>query len=93
VSTSALPPHQPRGTLTRSRYFSANYAIIVGLLSVYSLLTSPLLLIGLVFLIGGFIGINRFCECLRRASVASCATSLRVSFDCGTALHRPPEGS
>ncbi|CAK9786053.1 unnamed protein product [Cutaneotrichosporon oleaginosum] len=42
------------------RYFSANYAIIVALLSVYSLLSSPLLLIALVFLIGGFIGINRF---------------------------------
>ncbi|GMK54723.1 hypothetical protein CspeluHIS016_0113090 [Cutaneotrichosporon spelunceum] len=42
------------------RYFSANYAIIVALCTVYALITSPVLLIGLVFLIGGFIGVSRF---------------------------------
>lgn len=43
-----------------SRYFSANYAIVVALLGVYSLLTNPLLLIALAFLIGGFLAIGRF---------------------------------
>ncbi|WRT70684.1 uncharacterized protein IL334_007682 [Kwoniella shivajii] len=42
------------------RYFSANYAIVVALLAVYSLISNPLLLIALGFLIGGFLGINRF---------------------------------
>lgn len=42
------------------RYFSANYAIVVALLGVYSLLTNPLLLVALGFLIGGFLGISRF---------------------------------
>ncbi|RSH77398.1 uncharacterized protein EHS24_003361 [Apiotrichum porosum] len=42
------------------RYFSANYAVIVALLAVYSLITNPLLLIALGFLIGGFLGISRF---------------------------------
>jgi uncharacterized membrane protein len=46
--------------LTNSRYFSANYAIVVALLGVYSLLTNPLLLIALGFLIGGFLAIGRF---------------------------------
>jgi len=43
-----------------SRYFSANYAIVVALLGVYSLLTNPLLLVALGFLIGGFLAISRF---------------------------------
>lgn len=43
-----------------SRYFSANYAIVVALLGVYSLLTNPLLLVALGFLIGGFLAIGRF---------------------------------
>ncbi|KAK4683770.1 PRA1 family protein 1, partial [Tremellales sp. Uapishka_1] len=42
------------------RYFSANYACLVGLLAVYSLLTNPLLLVALGFLIGGFLSIGRF---------------------------------
>ncbi|ODN82923.1 hypothetical protein L202_01171 [Cryptococcus amylolentus CBS 6039] len=42
------------------RYFSANYAIVISLLAVYSLITNPLLLISLGFLIGGFLAINRF---------------------------------
>jgi hypothetical protein len=46
--------------LTRSRYFSANYAIVVALLAVYSLLTNFLLLISLGFLIGGFLAISRY---------------------------------
>lgn len=47
-----------------SRYFSANYAIVVALLGIYSLITNPLLLISLAFLIGGFLAINRFCKSL-----------------------------
>jgi hypothetical protein len=43
-----------------SRYFSANYAIVVALLGVYSLLTNFLLLVALGFLIGGFLAISRF---------------------------------
>ncbi|GAA5844625.1 hypothetical protein JCM11251_002127 [Rhodosporidiobolus azoricus] len=43
-----------------TNYFSGNYIFLVLLLAVYSLLTNPLLLIALAFLIGGFIGINRF---------------------------------
>ncbi|KAL7422909.1 Prenylated Rab acceptor 1 [Cryptotrichosporon argae] len=42
------------------RYFSANYAVVIALLAVYSLLTNPLLLVALGFLIGGFLSINRF---------------------------------
>jgi hypothetical protein len=49
-----------REELIHSRYFSANYAIVVALLGVYSLLTNPLLLIALGFLIGGFLAIGRF---------------------------------
>jgi hypothetical protein len=45
-----------------SRYFSANYAIVIALLAVYSLLTNILLLFAGAFLIGGFIAINRFGE-------------------------------
>ncbi|GAA6032286.1 hypothetical protein JCM8097_008099 [Rhodosporidiobolus ruineniae] len=41
-------------------YYSGNYIFLVLLLAVYSLLTNPLLLIALAFLIGGFIGINKF---------------------------------
>ncbi|WOO79325.1 PRA1-like protein [Vanrija pseudolonga] len=42
------------------RYFSANYVIIIALLAVYSLITNPVLLIALGFLIGGFFLISRF---------------------------------
>ncbi|WVN89705.1 uncharacterized protein L203_104935 [Cryptococcus depauperatus CBS 7841] len=42
------------------RYFSANYAIVVFLLGIYSLVTNALLLMSLGFLIGGFLAINRF---------------------------------
>jgi hypothetical protein len=44
----------------RSRYFSANYAIIVAIMALWSLLTNPLLLIALGFVIGGFLAIGRF---------------------------------
>ncbi|KAK1923093.1 putative ER to Golgi transport-related protein [Papiliotrema laurentii] len=44
------------------RYFSANYAIVVALLAVYSLLTNFLLLISLGFLIGGFLAISRYVQ-------------------------------
>ncbi|GAA5857883.1 hypothetical protein JCM8547_006016 [Rhodosporidiobolus lusitaniae] len=41
-------------------YFSGNYIFLVLLLAVYSLLTNPLLLIAIGFLVGGFIGIQKF---------------------------------
>lgn len=43
-----------------SRYYSANYAVVVALLAVYSLISNPLLLLSLGFLIGGFLAISRF---------------------------------
>ncbi|THV02432.1 prenylated rab acceptor PRA1 [Dendrothele bispora CBS 962.96] len=43
-----------------TRYFSGNYVLIIALLAVYAILSSPLLLIALVFLVGGFAAINRF---------------------------------
>ncbi|KAF6763096.1 prenylated rab acceptor PRA1 [Ephemerocybe angulata] len=43
-----------------TRYFSGNYLLIVALLAVYAVLTNWLLLISLVFLVGGFAAINRF---------------------------------
>lgn len=45
-----------------TRYFSGNYTLIVAALAVYSIIASPLLLISLVFLFGGFAAINRFEE-------------------------------
>lgn len=49
-----------------SRYFSANYAVVVALLAVYSLLTNITLLFALGFLIGGFLAIGRFGEYCKR---------------------------
>ncbi|PVG00374.1 prenylated rab acceptor PRA1 [Serendipita vermifera] len=43
-----------------TRHFSGNYLVIIGSLAVYALLTNTTLLIALIFLIGGFIGINKF---------------------------------
>jgi len=43
-----------------TKYFSGNYGLIVAVLAVYALITSPLLLIALGFLVGGFAAINRF---------------------------------
>ncbi|CEH16333.1 Prenylated rab acceptor 1 [Ceraceosorus bombacis] len=43
-----------------TRHFSGNYAVVVGILTVYGLITSPLLLIAVGFLVGGFVLINRF---------------------------------
>jgi len=43
-----------------TRYFSGNYLLIVAILAVYALITDRLLLISLVFLVGGFTLINRF---------------------------------
>ncbi|KAH0827383.1 prenylated rab acceptor PRA1 [Lanmaoa asiatica] len=43
-----------------TRYFSGNYTLIVLVLAVYALITSPLLLISLAFLFGGFAAINKF---------------------------------
>jgi len=45
-----------------TRYFSGNYTLIVAALAVYSIIASPLLLLSLVFLFGGFAAINRFEE-------------------------------
>ncbi|KAG1776930.1 prenylated rab acceptor PRA1 [Suillus placidus] len=43
-----------------TRYFSGNYTLIVAALAVYSIIASPLLLLSLIFLFGGFAVINRF---------------------------------
>ncbi|KZV74435.1 prenylated rab acceptor PRA1 [Peniophora sp. CONT] len=43
-----------------TRYFSGNYGLIVAALAVYALITSPLLLIALGFLVGGFAAINKW---------------------------------
>ncbi|KIP04198.1 hypothetical protein PHLGIDRAFT_93769 [Phlebiopsis gigantea 11061_1 CR5-6] len=43
-----------------TRYFSGNYGLIVAALGVYALLTNPLLLIAMGFLVGGFAAINKF---------------------------------
>ncbi|KAI0790813.1 prenylated rab acceptor PRA1 [Abortiporus biennis] len=43
-----------------TRYFSGNYGLIVAALAVYAMLTNPLLLIAMGFLVGGFTAINKF---------------------------------
>ncbi|TFK25173.1 prenylated rab acceptor PRA1 [Coprinopsis marcescibilis] len=43
-----------------TRYFSGNYLLIIALLAVYAVLTNWLLIISLIFLVGGFILINKF---------------------------------
>lgn len=43
-----------------TRHFSGNYAVIVLLLTVYGMIMDTLLLVALVFLVGGFWAINRF---------------------------------
>ncbi|KAH7929835.1 prenylated rab acceptor PRA1 [Leucogyrophana mollusca] len=43
-----------------TRYFSGNYSLIVAVLAVYALLTSPLLIFAVIFLFGGFAAINKF---------------------------------
>ncbi|KAF8919852.1 prenylated rab acceptor PRA1 [Mucidula mucida] len=43
-----------------TRYFSGNYGLIIAILAVYALISNPLLLIALGFLVGGFAAINRF---------------------------------
>ncbi|KAI5449997.1 Prenylated Rab acceptor 1 [Naganishia albida] len=43
-----------------TRYFSGNYGVVIAILAVYALLTNPLLLIALGFLIGGFAAINKY---------------------------------
>jgi len=43
-----------------TRYFSGNYVLIIAMLAVYALITNPLLIIALGFLVGGFTAINRF---------------------------------
>jgi len=43
-----------------TRYFSGNYMLIILALAIYAIITQPLLLIALIFLVGGFAAINRF---------------------------------
>ncbi|WVR09595.1 hypothetical protein IAU60_006667 [Kwoniella sp. DSM 27419] len=43
-----------------TRHFSGNYLVVIAVLSIYALLTNPLLLIAIGFLAGGFAAINRF---------------------------------
>ncbi|KAF9222771.1 prenylated rab acceptor PRA1 [Gyrodon lividus] len=43
-----------------TRYFSGNYTLIVLVLAVYAIITSPLLLFSIAFLFGGFAAINKF---------------------------------
>jgi len=43
-----------------TRYFSGNYTLIALVLAVYAVITSPLLLIAVAFLFGGFALVNKF---------------------------------
>jgi len=43
-----------------TRYFSGNYLLIILGLAIYAIIMKPILLIALVFLVGGFVAINRF---------------------------------
>ncbi|CAO1612550.1 unnamed protein product [Jaminaea pallidilutea] len=43
-----------------TRHFAANYLAVIAVLSIYGLLTSPFLIVALVFMLGGFFLINRF---------------------------------
>ncbi|CDZ97005.1 Prenylated rab acceptor 1 [Phaffia rhodozyma] len=43
-----------------TRYFSGNYGVVIATLAIYALITNPLLLLSLGFLVGGFIGINKW---------------------------------
>lgn len=43
-----------------TRHFGGNYSLVVALVSVYALITNPLLIIAIGFLFGGFVGINKF---------------------------------
>src|SRR3954469_8744599 len=40
-------------------YFSSNYAVVFVMLSIYSLLTNPLLLFVIIFMTAGFYGIGK----------------------------------
>ncbi|KAF4567553.1 hypothetical protein EYR40_006554 [Pleurotus pulmonarius] len=43
-----------------TRYFSGNYGIVIAALAVYALLSNTLLLLAIVFLVGGFAAINKW---------------------------------
>ncbi|KAJ7287833.1 prenylated rab acceptor PRA1 [Mycena rebaudengoi] len=43
-----------------TRYFSGNYLIIIIMLAIYALISNRILLLALVFLVGGFAAINKF---------------------------------
>lgn len=42
-----------------TRYFSGNYGVVIAVLAVYALISNPILLLALGFLVGGFALINR----------------------------------
>jgi len=42
-----------------TRYFSGNYGVVIMILAVYAVLSNPVLLIALGFLVGGFAAINK----------------------------------
>ncbi|EJU04369.1 prenylated rab acceptor PRA1 [Dacryopinax primogenitus] len=42
-----------------TRYFSGNYLLIILGLAIYAIITKPILLIAIFFLVGGFAAINR----------------------------------
>jgi len=43
-----------------TRYFSGNYGVVIVLLAVYAVISNPILLVAIGFLVGGFAAINRF---------------------------------
>lgn len=43
-----------------SLYMTGNYGLIIAVLAVYALISNPLLLIALGFLVGGFAVINKW---------------------------------
>ncbi|TFY80892.1 hypothetical protein EWM64_g3123 [Hericium alpestre] len=52
-----------------TRYFSGNYGLIIAVLAVYAMITNPLLLLSLGFLIGGFAAINKWDHMTRTVRV------------------------
>ncbi|ESK96569.1 prenylated rab acceptor 1 [Moniliophthora roreri MCA 2997] len=43
-----------------TRYFSGNYVLIIAALAIYAVISNSLLLLAIVFLVGGFAVINKF---------------------------------
>jgi len=69
-----------------TRYFSGNYGLIIAVLAVYALLTNPLLLISLGFLIGGFAAINKWAP--EPMQVGEHVVTQKIPLH-GTLCHRP----